>query len=47
MLNAVAGVERDGASRAPLLEELRRPPDVVAFSARTTPGAVVPVWTFP
>lgn len=47
MLNAVASVERDGASRATLLEELRRPPDVVAFSARTTPGAVVPVWPFP
>ena len=47
MLNAVDGVLRDGASRARMLEEFRRPPDAVVFSARTAPGAVLPVWMFP
>jgi hypothetical protein len=47
MLNAVDGVMRDSGGRSSLLEELRRPPDAVAFRSSTVPGAVLPVWMFP
>lgn len=44
---AVNEATRDSAGQSKHLEEFRRPPDAVVFSASTAPGAVLPVWMFP